>query len=142
MSEPDDFERDELGLLNDDDHAELLKELKAGCSDEEYQRFAIIWRSSMQLGFKCKNCGHCCMVCDPAILGGNDIDNIAKCLKIPRNKVIKKYVKVLPNGQASLKHVAPCKFYDFGKKQCKIYKYRPHVCRYYPFLAGREELAT
>jgi Fe-S-cluster containining protein len=127
------------GLLCEEEHKQLLDAMKSEMGEDQYRKVAAIWMSSMQLAFKCQGCGNCCAVCDPVVLSGEDIDNIARGLKIPRMKAIRKYVTILPSGRAALKHVKPCKFYDFRKKRCKIYEYRPHVCRYYPFLAGQDD---
>jgi Fe-S-cluster containining protein len=128
----------DLGLTSEADHATMLEELKTQLGEDQYKRVAAIWMSSMQLAFKCGRCGHCCIVCDPIVLNGNDIDNIAKGLKISHKGARKDHVKMI-NGHAYLKHVFPCEFYDLANNQCKIYDFRPHVCRYYPFLAGQDD---
>lgn len=68
---------------------------------------------------------------------------MARHLKIPLNKFIKKYTYPDPDRPEGLnfKHILPCKFYDPKSKGCKIYPVRPWSCRIFPFLGvyGCEE---
>jgi len=61
---------------------------------------------------------------------------LAKHLKIPLDKALKKYTIPDPDrpGVLDFKHILPCKFYDKGAKGCKIYAIRPWSCRIFPFL--------
>ena len=68
---------------------------------------------------------------------------LAKHLKIPLNKALKKYTIPDPDkpGVLNFKHIKPCKFFDPFAKSCKIYVARPWSCRIFPFLGiyGSEE---
>ena len=65
-----------------------------------------------------------------------DAARLAKHLKIPLNKAIKKYTLPDPDkpGALDFKHILPCKFYDASIRGCKIYSARPWSCRIFPFL--------
>lgn len=86
--------------------------------------------------FECKRCGTCCATGDPIRLKNEDVAKIAKHLKIPTNKAIKKLT--VPDqdkkGVLNFKHILPCKFYDTSANVCKIYYARPWSCRIFPFL--------
>jgi Fe-S-cluster containining protein len=86
--------------------------------------------------FLCQRCGNCCTTGDPIRLRPEDVAAIAKSLKIPLNKALKKYTIQDPKkaGVLDFKHILPCKFYDLSAKGCKIYAIRPWSCRIFPFL--------
>lgn len=86
--------------------------------------------------FICKRCGHCCTTGDPIRLRSEDAGAIARHLKIPHNKFIKKFTVPDPDkpGVLDFKHILPCKFYDSRGTLCKIYAARPWSCRIFPFL--------
>ncbi len=94
------------------------------------------YRMACHLLFKCQRCGHCCTTGDPIRLRPEDAAAIARHLKIPLNKVLKKYTIPDPNrpGVLDFKHILPCKFYDCRAGGCKIYAVRPWSCRIFPFL--------
>ncbi len=94
------------------------------------------YRMACHLLFECRRCGTCCTTGDPIRLRQEDAALLAKHLKIPFNKAVKKYT--IPDadktGALDFKHVRPCRFYDFAAKGCKIYAARPWSCRIFPFL--------
>jgi hypothetical protein len=94
------------------------------------------YRIACHILFICKRCGNCCTTSYPIRLNHEDIVRIAKCQKIPANKVIKKFVirDTEKSGIWEFKHVRPCKFYDAKMKLCRIYSERPWSCRIFPFL--------
>ncbi len=94
------------------------------------------YRMACHLLFECKRCGTCCTTGDPIRLRQEDIARIAKHLKTPLNKAIKKLTVPDPNkpGVLDFKHILPCKFYDTEAKGCKLYTARPWSCRIFPFL--------
>ncbi|HUS76424.1 MAG TPA: YkgJ family cysteine cluster protein [Methanothrix sp.] len=94
------------------------------------------YRMACHLLFQCHRCGNCCTTGDPIRLRPEDALAIARHLKIPLNKVIKKYTIPDPDrpGVLDFKHILPCKFYDANMKGCKIYNARPWSCRIFPFL--------
>ncbi|MCK9441343.1 MAG: YkgJ family cysteine cluster protein [Methanothrix sp.] len=94
------------------------------------------YRMACHVIFECHRCGHCCTTGDPIRLKLEDLAAIAKSLKIPLNKALKKYTIQDPEkaGVLDFKHILPCKFYDSSAKGCKIYDARPWSCRIFPFL--------
>lgn len=101
------------------------------------------YRMACHLLFQCMRCGNCCTTGDPIRLRQEDAAAIARHLKIPLNKALKKYTTADPDRPDSLKfkHILPCKFYDRSGKGCKIYSARPWSCRIFPFLGiyGNED---
>ena len=100
-------------------------------------------RMACHMLFCCQHCGTCCTTGDPIRLRPEDAVALAKHLKIPLQKIIKKYTLPDPDraGALDFKHTRPCKFYDPTAKGCKIYVARPWSCRIFPFLGiyGSEE---
>lgn len=94
------------------------------------------YRMACHLLFQCHRCGACCTTGDPIRLRTEDAVILAKHLKVPLNKVLKKYTLADPDKPEVLKfkHILPCKFYDHSARGCKIYSARPWSCRIFPFL--------
>jgi len=94
------------------------------------------YRMACHLLFKCWRCGNCCTTGDPIRLRPEDAALLARQLKIPLNKALKKYTIPDPDkpGVLDFKHIKPCKFYDPAAKGCKLYLVRPWSCRIFPFL--------
>jgi Fe-S-cluster containining protein len=94
------------------------------------------YRMACHMIFACQRCGNCCTTGDPIRLRPEDVAAIARSLKIPLNKALKKYTIQDPKkaGVLDFKHILPCKFYDLAAKGCKIYDIRPWSCRIFPFL--------
>jgi Fe-S-cluster containining protein len=94
------------------------------------------YRMACHMLFVCQRCGMCCTTGDPIRLRQEDAATLARHLKIPLNKALKKYTVPDPNKPEALdfKHILPCKFYDPAGKGCKIYAARPWSCRIFPFL--------
>ena len=101
------------------------------------------YRMACHILFQCRRCGTCCTTGDPIRLRREDAREMARHLKIPLNKFIKKYANPDPDRPEVLnfKHILPCKFYDARREGCKIYSVRPWSCRIFPFLGvyGCEE---
>lgn len=93
-------------------------------------------RMACHLIFRCQRCGNCCTTGDPIRLRRQDVAILARHLKIPLQKALRKYT--VPDherpGLLAFKHVRPCKFYDPVERSCKIYPARPWSCRIFPFL--------
>jgi hypothetical protein len=72
------------------------------------------YRMACHLLFLCQRCATCCTTGDPIRLRQGDAARLAKHLKIPLNKAIKKYTIPDPDkpGVLDFKHIRPCKFYD------------------------------
>jgi uncharacterized protein len=94
------------------------------------------YRMACHLLFKCRRCGSCCTTGDPIRLRPEDAALLARHLKIPLNKALKKYTVPDPDkpGVLDFKHIKPCKFYDPALMGCKLYSARPWSCRIFPFL--------
>lgn len=93
-------------------------------------------RMACHILFKCQRCGTCCTTGDPIRLRPEDVTLLARHLKIPLNKALKKYTIPDPDrpGVLDFKHILPCKFYDPATSGCKVYAARPWSCRIFPFL--------
>lgn len=96
----------------------------------DYQRIAC------RILFSCERCGTCCTTGDPIRLRREDAAAIARHIKLPLNKAIKKYTIPDPKntGELAFKKTLPCRFYDPCAIGCKIYCVRPWSCRIFPFL--------
>jgi len=57
------------------------------------------YRMASHMLFRCKRCGNCCTTGDPIRLRPDDAAAIARHLKIPLNKVLKKYTAADPDGR-------------------------------------------
>jgi len=110
---------------------EVFKEFNA----PEYTA-ADYTRMACHILFRCQRCGTCCTTGDPIRLRPEDAVKLAKQLKIPLNKFLKKYTLPDPRkpGVLDFKHILPCKFYDQKAGGCKVYSARPWSCRIFPFL--------
>ncbi len=94
------------------------------------------FRIYAQENFKCWKCGACCINSDPITIYEEDIKDLAKFLKIPRSRIIKRYItKHDAEDGYKLKRVCPCGFLDTRTMECKVYPARPIACRTYPFLS-------
>ncbi len=88
------------------------------------------------LQFECTRCGKCCTGYPGFVyLSENDIDSIAKFLKMSKGSFARKYtrsVHVFEEPRMSLTEKPPydCVFWD---GLCTIYPVRPYQCRSYPF---------
>lgn len=104
----------------------------------DFVRYTTIdyYRMACHLIFRCSRCGNCCKTGDPIRLRASDAAAIARHLKVPLNKFMKKYAISDPDRPEVLdfKHILPCKFYDRTAAGCKIYSVRPWSCRIFPFL--------
>jgi len=92
------------------------------------------YRSGLQ--FECTKCGKCCTGFPGFVyLSEDDIESIAKFLKMDKGSFIQKYTRnihVFEEPRLSLIEKPP---YDciFWNKVCTIYPVRPYQCRSYPF---------
>jgi uncharacterized protein len=77
----------------------------------------------------CLACANCCKTTSP-IFYQNDIERIARFLKLRPGDFIEKYLRVDEDSDYVL-HSSPCPFLD-GENYCSIYEARPKACREYP----------
>lgn len=77
----------------------------------------------------CLECANCCKSISP-IITYNDVNRIAKYLKIKPSSFVDKYLKV-DNENDYVYKITPCPFLN-EDNYCKIYDARPKACREYP----------
>lgn len=94
------------------------------------------YRIACHVLFVCEMCGTCCTTGDPIRLRQDDVARIARHLKLPLGKAVKKFTIPDPDraGVMDFKKILPCKFYDPFAPGCKIYEARPWSCRIFPFI--------
>jgi len=77
----------------------------------------------------CLTCANCCKTTSP-IFYPNDIDRLAKALRIRPGELIEKYLRVDEDRDYVLK-MSPCPFLQ-ADNHCSVYDDRPKACREYP----------
>jgi uncharacterized protein len=77
----------------------------------------------------CLDCANCCKTTSP-IFYENDIERLAKNLKMKPGDFVQKYLRVDEDNDYVLQ-TAPCPFLD-GENYCMVYEDRPKACREYP----------
>lgn len=77
----------------------------------------------------CLECANCCKT-TPPILTNEDVNRIAKFLKISSKQFVKEYVLEDYYGEKTLISV-PCQFLQ-ADNSCMIYEIRPEACRRFP----------
>jgi len=67
----------------------------------------------------------------------DDLWRLAERFHSKPMRMAKIYCKRHPTDKTAwaLKKVKPCQFYDAERKGCRIYNYRPDICRAYPFIS-------
>ena len=77
----------------------------------------------------CLKCANCCKSISPSVKD-NDIQKIAKSLKIKPSSVVNKYM-YLDSEQDYVMNISPCPFLK-QDNYCEIYPSRPLACKGYP----------
>jgi uncharacterized protein len=77
----------------------------------------------------CLACANCCKTTSPAIRE-NDIDRLAKALRLKPSQLIEKYLHLDSDGDYVV-NSAPCPFLG-PDNYCSVYEARPAACREYP----------
>lgn len=77
----------------------------------------------------CLECANCCKSISPSVKD-NDIQKIARSLKIKPSAVVNKYM-YLDDEQDYVMNVSPCPFL-MADNYCEIYNSRPLACKGYP----------
>ena len=77
----------------------------------------------------CLSCANCCKTTSP-IFYQNDIERVARSLRLKPGDFVAKYLKMDEDGDYVLQS-APCPFLD-ADNYCKVYDDRPKACREYP----------
>lgn len=79
--------------------------------------------------YDCLTCANCCKTTSP-IFYQNDIERVAKALKMKPGDFIVKYLRIDEDKDYVLKS-SPCPFLD-AENYCMVYEDRPKACREYP----------
>ncbi|HYG02879.1 MAG TPA: YkgJ family cysteine cluster protein [Chryseosolibacter sp.] len=79
--------------------------------------------------FDCLTCANCCKTTSP-IFYQNDIERVAKSLRMKPGDFIEKYLRVDEDKDYVLKS-SPCPFLG-SDNYCSVYEDRPKACREYP----------
>ena len=79
----------------------------------------------------------CCNEPEIVSINMDDLWRLAERFHSKPMRMAKIYCKRHPTNKTAwaLKKVKPCQFYDPERKGCKIYNYRPDICRAYPFIS-------
>lgn len=77
----------------------------------------------------CLQCANCCKTTSP-IFYQNDIERLAKSMRMKPGDFIQKYLRIDEDKDYVLK-AAPCPFLD-ADNYCTVYDDRPRACREYP----------
>jgi hypothetical protein len=77
----------------------------------------------------CLTCANCCKTTSP-IFYQNDIDRVAKALRMKPGDFVETYLRVDEDNDYVLKS-SPCPFLDHDN-YCQVYDDRPKACREYP----------
>jgi uncharacterized protein len=77
----------------------------------------------------CLTCANCCKTTSP-IFYQNDIERVAKSLRMKPGDFIEKYLRIDEDKDYVLKS-SPCPFLD-ADNYCMVYEDRPKACREYP----------
>lgn len=77
----------------------------------------------------CLQCANCCKTTSP-IFYQNDIERVAKALRMKPGDFIEKYLRIDEDRDFVLKS-SPCPFLAEGN-YCSVYAVRPKACREYP----------
>jgi uncharacterized protein len=102
-----------------------LKKKDARKVDEAFHKEHIDVFENMN----CLNCANCCKTTSP-IFYQNDIERIAKYLRIKPGEFVEKYLRIDEDKDFVLKS-SPCPFLD-AENYCTVYENRPKACREYP----------
>jgi Fe-S-cluster containining protein len=77
----------------------------------------------------CLTCANCCKTTSP-IFYQNDIERVAKSLRVKPGEFIDRYLRIDEDHDYVLQS-SPCPFLD-EDNYCKVYADRPKACREYP----------
>ncbi len=77
----------------------------------------------------CLSCANCCKTAGPRLLQ-DDIDRLAKNLRLKVGDFMEKYVRTDEDGDWVMKSL-PCPFLG-DDNYCRVYEARPKACRDYP----------
>jgi Fe-S-cluster containining protein len=84
----------------------------------------------------CNNCGKCCLETE-MILSKKDVEEISKNSTKGLSEADFVFINEAKLYQLKNKK-KHCIFLDINSKLCKIYKFRPQGCRFYPIIYDKE----
>ena len=84
--------------------------------------------------FNCLDCANCCSSISP-IITQQDIDRLAKHLKVKPSEILQKYLYMDEDGDFVFTQT-PCPFLA-SDNYCMVYENRPKACREYPHTDRR-----
>lgn len=89
-------------------------------------------KAEKMFGELCNNCGACCRTCNPIVLSDEDVYVLREVLGI----FFSIYV-IREDNKWWFSKTAPCAFLN-ENNTCRIYNYRPTICRQYPVAVNKE----
>jgi uncharacterized protein len=102
---------------------------RCGLTIEEIDAIVHRHYTAVSKQVECQECGNCCKVFRP-MLQTEDVDRLARCLRIPRSDFIDEYL--VEYGDQHCFKLTPCPF--LVNNACTVYPERPDACRAYPSL--------
>jgi Fe-S-cluster containining protein len=102
-----------------------LKKKDARIVDDEFHTL----HESVFEEVDCLQCANCCKTTSP-IFYQNDIERVAKSLRMKPGDFVEKYLRIDEDSDYVLKS-SPCPFLD-ADNYCGVYEDRPKACREYP----------
>lgn len=118
----------QLSQARFEDNKRFLNRLKEKKSKKVDEVFSELHDDVFE-DMDCLTCANCCKTTSP-IFTDNDIERIAKYLRIRPAQLIEKYLH-LDEEQDYVLNSSPCTFLD-ADNYCSIYEVRPRACREYP----------
>ncbi len=122
---------EELEKLSKDKYSETKKYLTR-LKKKSFKDFDYLMVELHDNEFKktdCLTCANCCKTTGP-LFTSQDVDRIAKHLKIKAKVFVDKYLQIDEDKDFVLKEL-PCMFLD-EQNYCSIYDVRPKACKEYP----------
>lgn len=90
--------------------------------------------------FHCRHCGKCCTGgAEGIFLYSDDIERLSTAMQMSKRQLKDKFTFV---SEGSRLLPFPCPFYDSDSQICKVYEFRPHNCRIFPFFASKDQTAA
>lgn len=111
--------------------------LKIHADEDELDEQFLELHNELFKNYDCNKCRNCCREY-VMTFEESDINSVAKELKITKDEVINKYIKITGNGYESKDKI--CCFLNEKDGTCKIENCKPEGCREYPFTNKPERL--
>lgn len=118
----------QFSLKKSDDNRKFLLSLKK----KDVRRVDAAFHTAHEEVFEttdCLACANCCKTTSP-IFYPNDIERLARALRMKPGEFIGKYLRIDEDHDYVLRS-APCPFLD-AENYCTVYEDRPRACREYP----------